>query len=252
MADIYAIRPKRSYLTSSLIDRLTSSEHPVKEMAPDMKELSKIDYQNCAIMVFVDQDLLQEQQALIFLRDKAVENELPIFLLGVPSDLDEAKEFIPTSVIQGEYVRPFDVNVIAEQITDFLTNMGSGANKKKILVVDDSGMMLRNVKKLLGEKYQIILANSGAMAIKYLTLDKPDLMLLDYEMPVVNGKQVLEIIRTEHDFSGVPVFFLTSKADKETIMDVMSLKPEGYLLKSLSAEDFVKSIDDFFLKSKKL
>ena len=41
-------------------------------------------------------------------------------------------------------------------------------NKKKILVVDDSGAMLRNVKSWLENKYQVILANSGAMAIKYL------------------------------------------------------------------------------------
>ena len=110
--------------------------------------------------------------------------------------------------------------------------------------------MLRNVKNLLGEKYQVILANSGAMAVKYLSLDKPDLVLLDYEMPVINGKQVLEIVRTEQDFSGVPVIFLTGRNDRNTIMDVMGLKPEGYLLKSMSSDAFVQAIDEFFEKQK--
>ena len=110
--------------------------------------------------------------------------------------------------------------------------------------------MLRNVKGWLEDRYQVILANSGAMAIKYLSTNRPDLVLLDYEMPVVNGKQVLEMIKTESDFSDIPVIFLTSKNDAKTITEVMLLKPEGYLLKTTKPEQIVKTIDDFFEKKK--
>lgn len=123
-------------------------------------------------------------------------------------------------------------------------------NKKKILVVDDSGAMLRNVKGWLEDKYQVILANSAAMAIKYLAINQPDLILLDYEMPVCDGKQTLEMIRSEMEFSNVPVIFLTSKSDKESVMKVMSLKPEGYLLKTMEPAQIVQSVDDFFEKRK--
>ena len=116
--------------------------------------------------------------------------------------------------------------------------------------MDDSGAMLRSVKSWLEDKYQVILANSGAMAIKYLATNRPDLVLLDYEMPIVNGKQVLEIIKSESDFSGIPVIFLTGKNDAKTITEVMLLKPEGYLLKSTRPEEIVKTIDDFFEKKK--
>ena len=132
---------------------------------------------------------------------------------------------------------------------EYIKNYGNH-NKKKVLVVDDSGAMLRNVKGWLEEKYQVILANSGAMAIKYLATNRPDLVLLDYEMPVVDGKQVLEMIRTETSFADIPVIFLTSKGDKESVMKVMALKPEGYLLKTLSPQEIVKAVDDFFEKRK--
>ena len=115
-------------------------------------------------------------------------------------------------------------------------------------MVDDSGAVLRNVKGWLEDKYQVILANSGAMAIKYLATNRPDLVLLDYEMPVVNGRQVLEMIRTETEFCDVPVIFLTGKNDRASIMDVMQLKPEGYLLKSMEPQQIVQAIDDFFAK----
>jgi CheY-like chemotaxis protein len=112
--------------------------------------------------------------------------------------------------------------------------------------------MLRNLKEWLEDKYQVILANSGAMAIKYLATNRPDLVLLDYEMPVVDGRQVLEMIRTETEFCDVPVIFLTSKNDKESIMKVMALKPEGYLLKSLKPEQIIQEINTFFEKRKRL
>ena len=251
MGNAWVIRESRKYLTGNLVDRLNALEHNVIEMAPDMETISKYTIHDGAILIFVDQDVLDKQQALIYLRDIAVENEIPVFLMGLPLDIESIKSIIPDSAIEDEFFRPLDIPAIVEKVNQFLSNNNAQV-KKKILVVDDSGMMLRNVKKLLGDKYQVILANSGAMAIKYLTLDRPDLMLLDYEMPVINGKQVMEIIRTENDFAGVPVFFLTSRNDRETIMDVMGLKPEGYLLKSLSAEDFVRTIDDFFEKRKKI
>ena len=125
-------------------------------------------------------------------------------------------------------------------------------HKKKVLVVDDSGAMLRSVKGWLESKYQVILANSGTMAIKYLSTNRPDLVLLDYEMPVINGKQVLEMIRSESEFSNIPVMFLTGKNDKESISQVLGLKPEGYILKTTPPDEIIRMIDEFFEKKKSL
>ena len=112
--------------------------------------------------------------------------------------------------------------------------------------------MLRNVKGWLEDRYQVILANSGTMAIKYLATNRPDLVLLDYEMPVIDGRQVFEMIRSESEFSDIPVIFLTSKNDKESIMSVVALKPAGYLLKSMEPAKIVQEVDDFFARQKKL
>ncbi len=117
-------------------------------------------------------------------------------------------------------------------------------------MVDDSGAMLRNVKGWLEDKYQVILANSGAMAIKYLALNRPDLVLLDYEMPICDGRQVLEMIRAETEFSDIPVIFLTGKNDRESVLKVTALNPEGYLLKSMEPKQIVNAIDKFFAKEK--
>jgi len=188
-------------------------------------------------------------QGLTYLKDKALEDDIPIFVTGDPQELVEIQKDIPLHLIQKEFPRPINVNEVAEAIDSYLATFGK-QNKKKILVVDDSGAMLRNVKGWLEDKYQVILANSGAMAIKYLSTNRPDLVLLDYEMPIVDGRQVLGMIRSESEFSDIPVIFLTSKGDKESVMQVMDLKPDGYLLKTMPPEQIKQSIDTFFQRKK--
>ena len=118
--------------------------------------------------------------------------------------------------------------------------------KKKVLVVDDSSTIRMGMKRLLAEDYDVSEVNSGVAAIRAITLDRPDLVLLDYEMPVCDGSHVLEMLRSERDFADIPVIFLTSKDDQESVKKVLSLKANGYLLKYLKPAEIKKRIDDFF------
>ncbi len=120
--------------------------------------------------------------------------------------------------------------------------------KKKILVVDDSNFMRKVMLDLLGRDYEVLTAGSGTSAIRSITLTRPDLVLLDYEMPVCNGSQVLEMIRSDQDFTDIPVIFLTNKVDRTSVKKALSLKPDGYLSKSLPAESVKREIDRFFEK----
>lgn len=60
---------------------------------------------------------------------------------------------------------------------------------------------------------------------------RPDLILLDYEMPVCDGKMTLEMIRADEDLTSIPVVFLTAVNDRANIEAVLKLKPAGYFLK---------------------
>ena len=118
--------------------------------------------------------------------------------------------------------------------------------KKKILVVDDSLTIRHGMKQLLEGDYEVALAESGVAAIRTITLNRPDLVLLDYEMPIVDGKQTLEMLRSEKSFEDIPVIFLTGRRDTTTMIQVMPLKPAGYLLKDSKPADLKKEIDAFF------
>lgn len=125
-------------------------------------------------------------------------------------------------------------------------------SRRKILIVDDSDFMRQNIVSLLKEDYKMMESSSGVSAIRKIATNRPDLILLDYEMPVCDGKQMLEMIRSDKDIADIPVFFLTGRSDRESVKKVMSLKPEGYLLKTLSSEDIKKTIDDFFAKKEQI
>lgn len=115
---------------------------------------------------------------------------------------------------------------------------------KKILIVDDSPLLLRNMKSILEEKYTIFLATSGEQAIKVVPNKQPDLILLDYEMPGWDGKKTYEMLKAEEDTKDIPVIFLTSKADKEHIYSALETRPAGYILKPPDRDRLFESIEE--------
>ena len=249
MQNILIVTEKNSLLVRSAMEHFKELEYNVVVEDLDVQKISKLKDSFEALILYMESDGYEKTQDIIYLRDKAVEEDIPIFYMG--DEAEELKKLIPEHVLQHIFQRPIDIKQAVQKIDEYVKKYGSHS-KKKILVVDDSGAMLRNIKGWLEEKYQVILANSGAMAIKYLATNRPDLVLLDYEMPVVDGSQVLEMIRTETEFSDIPVIFLTSKNDKESILKVMALKPEGYLLKTMEPDKIVQEIDNFFEKRKRI
>lgn len=248
MKKILIISETSSYIILAAQEKLEKMDYTVYIVKPDTTSISQLKTDFDAILIYADQELIEEKQALIYVKDKAVENDTTVFIVGDSSEVNEIEKIIPKTMVK-TFLRPVNVSELTLAIDEHIKTI-EREPRKKILVVDDSGAMLRNVKGWFEDKYQVALANSGTMAIKYLALNRPDLILLDYEMPICDGRQVLEMIRSEIEFEDIPVIFLTSKGDKESVMKVMSLKPEGYLLKNMEPQLIVKAVDDFFLKQK--
>jgi CheY-like chemotaxis protein len=131
-------------------------------------------------------------------------------------------------------------------VSDYMEKIGELEKKKNLLIVDDDVAYMRMVRGWLKDDYQVAMANSGMQAITWMAKNPVDLILLDYEMPVMNGPEVLKEIRNTQAIKHLPVIFLTAKDDKESVMKVVSLKPEKYLLKSMPKEKLTGAIDEFF------
>jgi putative two-component system response regulator len=86
----------------------------------------------------------------------------------------------------------------------------------KILVVDDNLSSLKQIGAQLGENYDVSLAKSGPLALQICMREKPGLILLDIEMPGMDGFETLKRLRLNHYLGSIPVIFLTGNHDTET------------------------------------
>jgi putative two-component system response regulator len=85
-----------------------------------------------------------------------------------------------------------------------------------ILVVDDNLLNLKHISRQMADHYRLMLAKSGAQALDICARQKPDLILLDIEMPEMNGFEVLAKLKQNAALSNIPVIFLTANHDIET------------------------------------
>ena len=87
-----------------------------------------------------------------------------------------------------------------------------------ILVVDDDSANLLLAQKILGKEYRVAAANSGAAAFKYLERNRPDLVLMDINMPQMDGFEAVEKMKKDKNYASIPVIFLTADKSAETEM----------------------------------
>lgn len=116
--------------------------------------------------------------------------------------------------------------------------------KKSILIVDDDKISLKLAGLILGQKdYEIHKAKSGIDAISFLKRQKVDLILLDVEMPMMNGMKALEKIRKDKETTNIPVIFLTASADTDTVVDACRLYVTDYIRKPFIPKELLERVE---------
>lgn len=114
-----------------------------------------------------------------------------------------------------------------------------------VMFIDDNAFQIRVLKEILKNKYDVQLATSGMEALEIIAKKVPDIIFLDYDMPVYDGPRTLEMIRMVSGAEEVPVFFLTGVKDEAQKEAAMELNPAGYLLKPATAEMIHSCLDEY-------
>ncbi|MCX4372727.1 MAG: response regulator [Dysosmobacter sp.] len=116
--------------------------------------------------------------------------------------------------------------------------------KKHILVVDDDNMNLARTRIILGKEYDVLLADSGVQALMKMRNEKVDMVLLDIDMPGMNGIETFE--RMKEFASDVPVIFLTASGLEEDVQSAIKLGAVNYLKKPYRPEELIKRVAQEF------
>jgi two-component system, chemotaxis family, response regulator Rcp1 len=132
------------------------------------------------------------------------------------------------------------------------------------LVEDNAGdvRLTQEVLKTSKVRNNLIVANNGQEAVnclrrqgKYAETARPDLILLDLNLPVMDGREVLEKIKDDKHLKSIPVVILTASKAEEDILKTYNLRANFYVTKPVDLEQFVKvvkSLEDFWLATVKL
>ena len=164
-----------------------------------------------------------------------------IIIVGEITFHHDVVEFLPELGYYPWFDKPVNMDKFEEVVNAFEEQKNV---KEKILVVDDDPAFCKMIRSNLTGIFQVSVVTSGKQAITFLSQNKVDLVLLDYNMPEMPGPEVLKALRTNKETKNLPVAFLTGIDKKESISQVLALKPQGYILKSATKEALISKIDD--------
>lgn len=156
-----------------------------------------------------------------------------------------AKDISGEYHLEGEEVRYYKMGTYVEKV---IVPKPVEKPKPLVMLVDDEPMILKTFFGFIAEKYRVMIAANPKDALNQLEGQVPDLMLLDYKMPIMDGGQLLETIRksTDKPYCHVPVIFATAMSDKDIVKKCLSLYPQGYLVKPLTKDELLDVLDKFF------
>ena len=233
-----------NFLNQSFNVQMCVDDH---EMVKGMLKVDKPD------LVLISLVGLDTNSGKIFSELKFNYSHVPVICIGTEGEVENFNEFFKLEQFS-LLIRPLKNEQILEEICaklelkcdeDGTVVEEEKSSKKTILLVDDNAMQLRTLNEMLKMQYDVQMATSGMKALTLIGKKKPDIIFLDYEMPMCDGKMTLEMIREVEEAKDIPVVFLTGVNDKEHIEAVLRLKPAGYLLKPASAEMIFSTLDKF-------
>ena len=249
MKKLVLIKYQFSVVVKSLEKGLKELNYSVTVMDDDIETLKMMLDGVDVILIYLQDSILdnsKQVENLFLLCDTLKDKNRRMIMIG--SDRDKYS-FLKAVPVLKDYMwmsRPVDMNELKGVIDSEIERIEHILAPKRLLIIDDDPSYALMAREWLREFFKVDVVNDGIAGISFLANHEVDLILLDYEMPVVNGPKILEMLRSHYDTANIPVMFLTGVGTKESIKRVMSLKPQGYILKTTTREDLIKTVKGYF------
>lgn len=194
---------------------------------------------------------MDEEKPAIFQRLKQLFHDTPVVYLQV-SENDITPEISEGISKSKSLMLPVHNEKIMEAVCELLgyrydresrVLLENFYKKKCVLAIDDNALQLRMLNEILKNEYDVMMANSAIKALTMIGKRVPDIILLDYDMPLCDGKMAMQMIREIEETKDVPIIFLTAVKDAAHIKAVLELHPAGYLLKPAKSDMIRQEIE---------
>ena len=122
--------------------------------------------------------------------------------------------------------------------------------KKKILVVEDNPMNQILAREILtANGYDVVEANTGSDAIKRVMAERPDIILMDLNLPEMDGITATKILKSDDNYRDITIIALTASAMKGEVERILAEGFDGYISKPIEVKKFIKDISSYIRKT---
>lgn len=281
LKNIMIISASESFAIKAMEQKLLSVDISAYQVAARIAEIGSNIERAGLIVLYLDERMAAMtaslQNMLSYLNDKMYESNKMLVIIAKRKDYETAMRYISEDFVLQFFDRPMNMDVFMSTVSDYLngteksTEEGSEkgdseiaaaaqqqqqkrkftsdmvvVKKRKILLVDDDASYLRIIRNWLKDGYEVGVASSGLQAIMWLAKNDVDLILLDYKMPVCSGAQIYAMLKNDSQTQNIPVFFLTGNSERDSVLEILRLNPEGYLLKTFDRKALLTRLEEFF------
>ncbi len=247
---VLLISNKETFSIHGMETKLSDMEYEGIYVPDSIEELAELEWKSDLLVYYMDEKLPIDSNFVVYLKDLCMEKEKSLVLIGRKEEYEQVLKNMPEKCINAWFERPLDMNKFLQTVKNLKDSMIMMAMRKTVLIVDDDVAYMQMIRDWLKDTYQVVMVNSGVKAIQWLTNNKADLVLLDYEMPVVNGPTFFEMLKSDPESDVIPVMFLTGQMTKSSVVTAMKLRPVDYLLKSITKSELRDKLTHYFAKQK--
>lgn len=251
---------EQSFLIKALVKNLTGASYEVDFCPPESNYINAkmISDEPPGILILYLERLEDSDNAFFQWVNSFITGDgkkCRLYFIGNAGEINMAYEYIKKEYVKYAFERPVDMPEFLKilekdggdySFSDGVKEYDLDETKKTILVVDDEQVQLHAMDRWLNKFYNVLAEKSGTNAIALLAHYHVDMILLDYEMPVLSGLDVFQLIKSDPSTADIPVVFLTANDDSDIVKQVIAARPAGYLLKNTPPGILVQKIADIF------
>ena len=166
-----------------------------------------------------------------------------------PADVVDSTDLIYSYM---SYSRNYGVTARGLPLVQVLEQVDNAeaSRKMRILAVDDSPIMLKNISSALRDEYKVFTLSNPTQVERFLKQVTPELFLLDYKMPDLNGFELVPIIRSFEEHKETPIIFLTSMGTKDNISTAAMLGACDFVVKPFDSSTLHEKIAKHIVRKK--
>jgi len=187
--------------------------------------------------------------------------EIPVIFLTGNSDRESVVKGL--SLGAADYViKPFTTTKLVESIEVHLNprkkdKSSSGSddgndNKPTVLIVDDVSSMLRAMQYALHDRYKVYILSMSEDVMDFLRNKIPDLILMDYVMPVLNGFDLVRMIRKVPEYADIPIIIITTEGTQEHVNEAITIGASDFIVKPFKPKELNDKVNKHIRIAKEL